>query len=189
MAVCAPWIRSNCHAPTEVETQAELAFEPDHSRGPIRSATPSICRLRWRASSTRSQGNARSPSRHSLIGRRDADLYDRLEKAGFMYNFGEDGSGIHSKYDDRGCATESGRLCRWRERSARALEARCLRRWRSAIGRQSDLRRERSLTSCVRRQAGIGSMPCGRCLGGARARRSKGWGHAEGTNTMQSGMR
>ena len=34
--------------------------------------------------------------------RRDKDLYDRLEKAGFMLDFGEDGSGLFVKYLRRG---------------------------------------------------------------------------------------
>ncbi len=34
--------------------------------------------------------------------KRDADLYDRLEKAGFMLDFGEDGSGLFMKYLRRG---------------------------------------------------------------------------------------
>src|SRR6185503_511134 len=33
---------------------------------------------------------------------RDADFYDRLEKAGFMLDFGEDGSGLFMKYLRRG---------------------------------------------------------------------------------------
>ncbi len=33
---------------------------------------------------------------------RDADLYQRLEKAGFMLDFGEDGSGLFMKYLRRG---------------------------------------------------------------------------------------
>ena len=33
MAVCAPWIRSDNHAPAGVATQAKLTFEPDHSIG------------------------------------------------------------------------------------------------------------------------------------------------------------
>ena len=33
---------------------------------------------------------------------RDADLYDRLEKAGFMLDFGDDGSGLFMKYLRRG---------------------------------------------------------------------------------------
>jgi putative flavoprotein involved in K+ transport len=36
------------------------------------------------------------------IYRRDGDLYERLDKAGFLYSFGEDGSGIHAKYIRRG---------------------------------------------------------------------------------------
>jgi putative flavoprotein involved in K+ transport len=36
------------------------------------------------------------------IRRRDRDLYDRLDKVGFLYSFGEDGSGIHAKYIRRG---------------------------------------------------------------------------------------
>lgn len=36
------------------------------------------------------------------MARRDKDLYDRLEKAGFMLDFGEDGSGLFMKYLRRG---------------------------------------------------------------------------------------
>ncbi len=36
------------------------------------------------------------------ILRRDRDLYERLDKVGFLYCFGEDGSGIHAKYVRRG---------------------------------------------------------------------------------------
>jgi putative flavoprotein involved in K+ transport len=36
------------------------------------------------------------------ILRRDRDLYARLDKVGFLYSFGEDGSGIHAKYVRRG---------------------------------------------------------------------------------------
>ncbi len=36
------------------------------------------------------------------IARRDADLYSRLEKAGFMLDFGDDGSGLFMKYLRRG---------------------------------------------------------------------------------------
>ncbi|HEY5635736.1 MAG TPA: NAD(P)/FAD-dependent oxidoreductase [Burkholderiales bacterium] len=36
------------------------------------------------------------------IRRRDAALYEGLDRAGFLYHFGEDGSGIHSTYMRRG---------------------------------------------------------------------------------------
>ena len=36
------------------------------------------------------------------IAKRDADLYEGLEKAGFQFDFGADGSGIHSTYLRRG---------------------------------------------------------------------------------------
>ena len=36
------------------------------------------------------------------IREHDADLYDRLEKAGFMLDFGDDDSGLHMKYMRRG---------------------------------------------------------------------------------------
>ena len=39
---------------------------------------------------------------YEQIAKRDADLYAGLAKAGFQYNFGEDGSGIHSLYLRRG---------------------------------------------------------------------------------------
>jgi hypothetical protein len=35
MAVCAPWFRSDGHAPAGVATQAKLTFEPDHSPDPL----------------------------------------------------------------------------------------------------------------------------------------------------------
>ena len=39
---------------------------------------------------------------YETIRQRDAALYEGLDKAGFLYNFGEDGSGIHSTYLRRG---------------------------------------------------------------------------------------
>jgi putative flavoprotein involved in K+ transport len=39
---------------------------------------------------------------YEAIRSRDAALYEGLEKAGFLYDFGEDGSGIHSVYLRRG---------------------------------------------------------------------------------------
>jgi putative flavoprotein involved in K+ transport len=39
---------------------------------------------------------------YAEIRKRDAELYAGLEKAGFQYTFGEDGSGIHSLYLRRG---------------------------------------------------------------------------------------
>jgi len=39
---------------------------------------------------------------YETIRKRDAQLYEGLEKAGFLFDFGEDGSGIHSTYLRRG---------------------------------------------------------------------------------------
>lgn len=39
---------------------------------------------------------------YDQIRQRDADLYERLEKAGFMLDFGDDGSGLFMKYLRRG---------------------------------------------------------------------------------------
>src|ERR1700694_2730555 len=39
---------------------------------------------------------------YETIRKRDAKLYEGLEKAGFLFNLGEDGSGIHSTYLRRG---------------------------------------------------------------------------------------
>ena len=44
----------------------------------------------------------RSAPLYEEIYRRDKALYDGLEKAGFLFDFGEDGSGIHCKYMRRG---------------------------------------------------------------------------------------
>ena len=47
-----------------------------------------------------------APRRHikvyDKIREHDRDLYERLGKAGFMYHFGDDGSGIHTSYIRRG---------------------------------------------------------------------------------------
>ena len=50
---------------------------PDHARGP-------------------------DPPVRRRSARRDADLYDRLERAGFLLDFGDDGSGLFMKYLRRG---------------------------------------------------------------------------------------
>ncbi len=39
---------------------------------------------------------------YKTIKERDADFYARLEKSGFMHDFGDDGSGLHIKYLRRG---------------------------------------------------------------------------------------
>ncbi len=39
---------------------------------------------------------------YQQIAKRDADLYERLERAGFLLDFGEDGSGLFMKYLRRG---------------------------------------------------------------------------------------
>lgn len=39
---------------------------------------------------------------YQQVAEKDADFYDRLEKAGFMLDFGEDGSGLFMKYLRRG---------------------------------------------------------------------------------------
>ena len=44
----------------------------------------------------------RSAPLYEEIYRRDKTLYDGLERAGFLFDFGEDGSGIHCKYMRRG---------------------------------------------------------------------------------------
>ena len=36
------------------------------------------------------------------MAKRDADFYERLEKAGFLLDFGDDGSGLFMKYLRRG---------------------------------------------------------------------------------------
>jgi putative flavoprotein involved in K+ transport len=39
---------------------------------------------------------------YKKIARRDADLYERLTRAGFLLDFGDDGSGLFMKYLRRG---------------------------------------------------------------------------------------
>ena len=44
----------------------------------------------------------RSIATYEKIRERDRDLYERLDKVGFLYHFGHDGSGIHTSYIRRG---------------------------------------------------------------------------------------
>lgn len=44
----------------------------------------------------------RSVAIYETIRERDRDLYERLDKVGFQYHFGADGSGIHTSYIRRG---------------------------------------------------------------------------------------
>lgn len=44
----------------------------------------------------------RSVAIYEKIRERDRDLYERLDKVGFQYHFGHDGSGIHTSYIRRG---------------------------------------------------------------------------------------
>src|SRR5829696_8056972 len=68
---------------------------------------------------------------YNQVGERDADFYDRLEKAGFDLDFNEDGSGLFMKYLRRGSGyyIDVGRRGAGGRRDRAASRPRCLRHW------------------------------------------------------------
>jgi putative flavoprotein involved in K+ transport len=84
------------------ETLMELAQGPLYSEEALsRGITTDIADLTL-ASVPHRVAPRRNIEIYKEIRRRDAALYARLDKVGFLYNFGEDGSGIHTKYVRRG---------------------------------------------------------------------------------------
>jgi putative flavoprotein involved in K+ transport len=92
-------------APTIVvrsESLMELAWGPLYSEQALaRGITTEIADLTVASVPFKVLPELQRPV-YSEIRKRDADLYSGLEKAGFQYTFGEDGSGIHSLYLRRG---------------------------------------------------------------------------------------
>jgi putative flavoprotein involved in K+ transport len=84
------------------ETLIELAHGPLYSEEALaKGITTEIADL-TAASIPHRVLPERSVPLYEEVQRRDKDLYDRLKKVGFLYDFGEDGSGIHCKYARRG---------------------------------------------------------------------------------------
>jgi len=84
------------------ESLMELALGPLYSEEAVASGiTTDIADLTL-ASMPHRIAPRRAAKVYEEIQRRDRDLYERLDKAGFLFTFGEDGSGIHAKYVRRG---------------------------------------------------------------------------------------
>jgi len=92
-------------APTIVarsETLMDLAWGPLYSEQALaRGITTEIADLTVASLPFRLLPESQKPV-YKAMRERDAELYAGLEKAGFQYNFGEDGSGIHTLYLRRG---------------------------------------------------------------------------------------
>jgi putative flavoprotein involved in K+ transport len=92
-------------APTIVartETLMELAWGPLYSEQALaRGITTEIADLTAASVPFRVLPDLQRPL-YAEMRKRDAELYIGLEKAGFQYTFGEDGSGIHALYLRRG---------------------------------------------------------------------------------------
>jgi putative flavoprotein involved in K+ transport len=84
------------------ETLIELAHGPLYSESALeKGITTEIADL-TAASLPHRLLAERAKSIYREVRERDKDLYERLEKVGFLFDFGEDGSGIHCKYARRG---------------------------------------------------------------------------------------
>jgi putative flavoprotein involved in K+ transport len=92
-------------APTVVarsETLMDLAWGPLYSEQALaRGITTEIADLTVASLPFRLLPESQKPV-YKAMRERDAELYAGLEKAGFLYTFGEDGSGIHTLYLRRG---------------------------------------------------------------------------------------
>ena len=84
------------------ESLMELAQGPLYSEDALsRGITTDIADLTL-ASLPHRVAPRRQAKIYEEIRRRDRDLYERLDKVGFLYHFGEDGAGIQAVYMRRG---------------------------------------------------------------------------------------
>jgi putative flavoprotein involved in K+ transport len=92
-------------APTIVarsETLMDLAWGPLYSEQALaRGITTEIADLTVASMPHKVLPELQKPL-YQTMRQRDAEMYEGLEKAGFQYTFGEDGSGIHALYLRRG---------------------------------------------------------------------------------------
>ncbi len=93
--------RSSTHI-AKSETLMELALGPIYSQEAVENGiTTDMADLIFASIPYKIMHTLQIPA-YEEMAKRDADLYERLEKAGFMLDFGEDGSGLFMKYLRRG---------------------------------------------------------------------------------------
>ena len=93
--------RSSTHI-AKSETLMELALGPIYSQEAVESGiTTDMADLIFASIPYKIMHVLQTPV-YEEMAKRDANLYERLEKAGFMLDFGDDGSGLFMKYLRRG---------------------------------------------------------------------------------------
>ncbi len=93
--------RSSTHV-VQSATLMELALGPLYSEAAVRAGiTTDVADLLFASIPYRLMPRFDIPV-YQEIARRDADLYERLRRAGFLLDFGDDGSGLFMKYLRRG---------------------------------------------------------------------------------------
>jgi putative flavoprotein involved in K+ transport len=93
--------RSSTHV-VRSSTLMELALGPLYSESAVEAGiTTEVADLLFASIPYRIMPALQRPI-YEEIARRDADLYQRLERAGFLLDFGDDGSGLFMKYLRRG---------------------------------------------------------------------------------------
>lgn len=93
--------RSSTHV-ARSDSLMELALGPLYSEAAVQAGiTTDKADLLFASIPYRIMADLHRPI-YQEIRRRDADLYQRLEKAGFLLDFGDDGSGLFMKYLRRG---------------------------------------------------------------------------------------
>ena len=93
--------RSSTHV-ARSDTLMELALGPLYSESAVKAGiTTDIADLLFASIPYRIMPAFHIPV-YREIARRDADLYERLTRAGFLLDFGDDGSGLFMKYLRRG---------------------------------------------------------------------------------------
>ena len=84
------------------ETMVEMAFGPLYSEHAVDAGITTDKADMLQASMPLRVSPRFGVAQFKAIAERDKDFYARLEAAGFMLDFGEDGSGLHTKYVRRG---------------------------------------------------------------------------------------
>lgn len=93
--------RSSTHI-AKSDTLMELALGPIYSEEAVKNGIDHhMADLIFASIPYKIMHGLQKPA-YDEMAKRDADLYGRLEKAGFMLDFGEDGSGLFMKYLRRG---------------------------------------------------------------------------------------
>ncbi|NNE22805.1 MAG: NAD(P)/FAD-dependent oxidoreductase, partial [Rhizobiales bacterium] len=93
--------RSSTHI-AKSDTLMELALGPIYSEEAVKNGIDHhMADLIFASLPYKILADLQKPT-YDEMAKRDADLYERLEKAGFMLDFGDDGSGLFLKYLRRG---------------------------------------------------------------------------------------